>query len=216
MKVAMVGLRGLGDGLGGVEKVVREVSTRLVQDGVDVTCYCRSRFNSDSEYQGVNLINIPTLAGKHSETAVYAVGAMMQAAKGDYDIIHVHALASSLMAWIPKWFSSKKVVISIHGLDWQRAKWGYLTSKILKAGEWSAVHYSHHNVCVSLSLQTYFRMRYLNHPFSYIPNGCDFIDEHSHGYTVPCYQDHQKDSYILFMGRIVPENGVHRLIEAFQ
>jgi glycosyltransferase involved in cell wall biosynthesis len=166
MKVAMIGLRGLDDGLGGVEKVVRELSTRLVGQGVEVTCYCRPRYNTHTEWEGVRLINTRTLYTKHAETAFYAFGSIVQATRGDYDVIHIHALASAFLAWIPRWFSRKKVVVTIHGLDWQRAKWGLLARQILKLGEWCAVHFSNYTTCVSLSLLVYFQMRYLHHPFA--------------------------------------------------
>src|SRR5262249_30336241 len=160
------GLRGIEDGLGGVEKVVREVSVRLAAKGASVTCFCRSRYNKRAEFQGVKLVNTRTIYTKHMETAFYALGSMLKAARGDFDVIHIHALASSSLAWIPKWFSKKKVVVTVHGLDWQRAKWGFLARKVLQASEGCAVRFADLTVCVSLSLQIYFRMRYMNRTFA--------------------------------------------------
>ena len=212
MKIAMIGLRGIDEGLGGVEKAVREIALRLVRRGDSVTCYCRSRYNKRSEFEGVRLSNLPTIYSKHLETAFYAPGAMWRAVRGDYDVIHIHALASSSLACIPKWFSRKKVVVTIHGLDWQRAKWGYLARKILQFSEATAVHNADVTICVSLSLQIYFQMRYLNGTFAYIPNGCDAPPAGE----VPPPDGYARKGYILFMGRIVPEKGVHRLIEAYR
>ncbi|MHC4886958.1 MAG: glycosyltransferase family 4 protein [Planctomycetota bacterium] len=212
MKVAMIGLRGLGDGLGGVEKVVREVSTRLVERGVEVTCYCRPRYNTDSMFEGVRLINTPTLYSKHAETACYALGALLHASRQDYDIIHIHAMASSVLAWMPRVLGNSRIVISVHGLDWQRAKWGMAARNILRLGEWCAVHLADCTVCVSLSLTTYFQMRYLHHPFAYIPNGCDLPP--AEAVTAP--EGVESRGYLLYMGRLVPEKGVHRLITAFR
>ena len=214
MKVAMVGLRGLDEGLGGVEKSVREISVRLAAAGVDVTCFCRPRFNQLTEFQGVKLVNTRTLYGKHLETAVYAAGSILKATRGDFDVIHIHALASSTLAWIPRWCSKKKVIVTIHGLDWQRAKWGFFARNMLRFSERCAVRYSHVTICVSQSLQTYFQMRYLNHPFAYIPNGCDPVSPSAA--ELPPPDGLKKKGYILFMGRLVPEKGVHRLIEAYR
>lgn len=211
MKIAMIGLRGLDDGLGGVEKVVRELSTRLVKQGHEVTCYCRPRYNSKTEWEGVRLVNTRTLYTKHSETAFYALGSMLAACRGDYDVIHIHAMASAFLAWIPRWFSKKKVVVSIHGLDWQRVKWGPVARQILRFGEWCSVHLSDHTTCVSLSLLIYFQMRYLHHPFAYIPNSFDAAPK-----NVPPPADYPDGKYLLYMGRLVPEKGVDRLIEAFR
>lgn len=211
MKIAMIGLRGLDDGLGGVEKVVRETAVRLVQLGAEVTCFCRPRYNDKSEWEGVRLVNTRTLYTKHGETAFYAFGSMIEAARGDYDVIHIHAMASAFLGWIPRWFSDKKVVVTIHGLDWQRAKWGFLARKVLHMGEWCAVHMSDYTTCVSLSLLVYFQMRYLHHPFAYIPNSYDPPSG-----AVPPPEEYADGRYILYMGRLVPEKGVDRLIRAFK
>lgn len=214
MKIAMLGLRGIEEGLGGVEKAVREISVRLAKSGVDVTCFCRPRFNKRSEFEGVKLVNTRTLYGKHTETALYALGSILKATRGDFDVIHIHALATSSLAWIPKWFSNKKIVVTIHGLDWQRAKWGFLARRILLFSEKCAVRYSHVTICVSLSLQIYFQMRYLNHHFAYIPNGCDPAPKSAT--EIPTPDGLEKKGYLLFMGRLVPEKNVHRLIEAYR
>lgn len=214
MKVAMIGLRGLGDGLGGVEKAVKEVSTRLVKQGVDVTCYCRPKYNTDSDYEGVSLVNTKTLYSKHGETAFYALGSMLKASKEDYDVIHIHAMASSLLAWIPKLMSkyNPKIVVTIHGLDWQRAKWGFIARNILKLAEKVALRYSNGIICVSLSLFGYFQMRYLNGTFHYVPNGCDSVGDKA----LAPLEDFAKDDYFLYLGRLVPEKGCDRLIQAFK
>ncbi len=210
MKIAMIGLRGLGDGLGGIEKAVREISTRMVQDGHDVYCYCKAGFSKNDCYEGVNLINIKTYKGKHLETMLYSIKAILHASRQDYDVIHIHALATSCLAWIPKFLFKKKVIITVHGLDWQRAKWGFFAQKILKFGEWASVRFADMTVCVSKSLSTYYKMKYNQDKIEYIPNGCD-IDDQQHEEL----ESFPKNSYFLYLGRLVPEKGVHRLIEAF-
>lgn len=211
MKIAMIGLRALGDGFGGVEKAVTETSVRLQKSGVDVTCYGRQRYSTAAEYQGVRLINFSTLSTKHGETGVYALKAILQASRADYDIIHLHALASSFLSWVPRLFS-KHVVTTVHGLDWQRAKWGFVARSVLKMGEWCSVCFSDVVICVSLSLYTYFKMRYPDKRIVYIPNGCDIPDELE--YLPP--QGLSKGGYLLYMGRLVPEKGAHKLISAFR
>ena len=210
MKIGIIGLRGLSEGLGGVEKVVKETSVRLFKMGFDITCFCRHKYSTDNVYEGVKLLNIKTLNTKHGETAVYAIRSMLQIIRTDFDLIHIHALASAFLAWIPKIFG-KKVVTTIHGLDWQRAKWGVLARVILRLGEWCAVHFSDCIICVSLSLYTYFKMRYPDHNIVYIPNGCDnYIDVKL---DPPCGLE--KKSYLLYMGRLVPEKGAHKLLKVF-
>jgi glycosyltransferase involved in cell wall biosynthesis len=177
-----------------------------------VTAYCRPRFNKKNEYQGVKLKNSRTIYTKHLETAFYAVGSMMDAAFGEYDIVHIHALASSTLAWIPKYLGKKKVIVTVHGLDWQRSKWGVLPRSILKVAESLAVKHSHRCICVSRSLEGYFSMRYSGRLFHYIPNGCDPI----HNTLLPAPDGLESKGYNLFMGRLTPEKGVHHLIKAYR
>ncbi len=213
MKVAMIGLRGLDDGLGGVEKAVREISTRLVRRGVDVTCYCRPKYNDRSEYEGVKLVNTRTVYTKHGETAFYVLGSVYKAIRAQYDVVHLHALASCVAAGFIRRFSSQtRLVSTIHGLDWQRAKWGRVASGILQRAEREAVRWSDHIICVSLSLQIYCQLRYPRQLFSAIPNGCDPPSKK----IAPPPFGLEPEGYILFLGRIVPEKGVHYLIKAFQ
>lgn len=213
MRVAMVGFRGIAEeGLGGVEKAVRELSTRLVKRGVEVSCFCRSRYNSLSSFCGVELINTPTLYTKHLETGLYAMTASLQASLKGFDIVHIHALASGFFGWLPR-LAQKKVILTIHGLDWQREKWGFGAKTLLKLAESIGVKSSHHVICVSKSLLEYYSKNYPDHPISYIPNGCDLPNREL---PPPPPEGLTSRGYFLFLGRIVPEKGVDKLIEAYR
>lgn len=206
----MIGLRGLEDGLGGVEKAVREISLRMTKEGHKVTCYCKDLYSEQDSYDGIKIINIKTWHGKYLETLFYSLKAIVHACRSDYDIIHIHALASSCLAWIPKYIFKKKVIITVHGLDWQRAKWGLIARQILKLGEWGSVKFANVTLCVSKSLSMYYRMKYSKSTVRYIPNGCDMDSQ-----TYQPLEGFKKDSYFLFLGRLVPEKGAHNLIKAY-
>ena len=211
MKIAMIGLRGLGDGMGGIEKAVREIAVRMASDGHQVTCYCKSVYSQADSFEGVDLRNIPTVKGKYLETMLYSLRAILEASKKDYDIIHIHALASSCLAWIPKFLYSKKVIITVHGLDWQRAKWGFCARQLLKFGEWASAKFTDMTICVSRSLSLYYKMKYSREDICYIPNGCDRSnDQHK------SWAQFKSGSYFLYLGRLVKEKGVHRLIKAYK
>ena len=116
------------------------------------------------------------------------------------------------MLWIPKMFGIR-VVATIHGLDWQRAKWGNFASRVLKFGEKMAAKYADEVIVLSRNVQQYFLDTY-GRETNFIPNGI----------SRPVIRDaeiiHQKyglkkDGYILFLARLVPEKGLHYLIEAF-
>ena len=224
MKIAMIGHKRIPSKEGGVEVVVTEISTRLVQNKNEVTAYNRKGKNVQDksadkdvnklkEYNGVKIISVPTINKKGLDALIYSFFASIMVLFKKYDVIHYHAEGPCAMLWIPKLFK-KKIVVTIHGLDWQRAKWGGFATKFIKFGEKMAAKYADEIIVLSLGVQKYFKETY-NRQTIFLPNGVN----------VPTIREPQKiyekynlkkDEYILFLARIVPEKGLHYLIEAFK
>lgn len=116
------------------------------------------------------------------------------------------------MLWLPHLFGIRTVV-TIHGLDWQRAKWGGFAKKYLKLGEKVAAKYADEVIVLSKNVKEYFKNTY-GRETRYIPNGIDKPDIKEANIIKEKY-NLERDSYILYLGRIVPEKGLHYLIEAF-
>lgn len=208
---------------GGVEIVVKELCTRMARDGYAVTCYNRSGHHvsgseydnkEKEEYEGVHQKNVPTIEKKGLAAVSSSFFAALCSAFGGYDIVHIHAEGPAFFAWIPKMFG-KRVIVTIHGIDWQREKWkSGFGSKFIRQGEKNAVKYADEIIVLSKGVQDYFRNIY-NRKTHFIPNGvnrpsivdADYISS-KYGLT--------KDSYILYLGRLVPEKGVHYLIRAYK
>ncbi len=117
------------------------------------------------------------------------------------------------MLWIPHIFGIRTVV-TIHGLDWQRAKWGGLAKKYLKFGEKIAAKYADSVIVLSKNMQDYFKNTY-GRDTEFIPNGIE-KPEYIKPNMIKEKYNLEKDNYILYLGRIVPEKGIHYLIEAFK
>lgn len=107
-----------------------------------------------------------------------------------------------------------RTVATIHGLDWQRAKWGRFASTYLKFGERTAAKCADEVIVLSRNMQEYFKNMY-GRDTRFIPNGIERKQPAAARDIASEYGLH-KDDYILFLGRIVPEKGVHYLIEAFR
>lgn len=222
ISIAMFGQKRLSRE-GGVEIVVKELCTRMVRNGYSVTCYNRTGHHvsgveyddfNEIEQEGLRQKKVPTIEKKGLAAVSASFFAAVCSAFGRYDVVHIHAEGPAFFAWIPKLFG-KKVVVTIHGLDWQREKWkAGLGSKFIRQGERNAVKYADGIIVLSKGVQEYFRNTYGRKTF-FIPNGVnrpeirrEELINQKFGLT--------KDSYILFLGRLVPEKGVQYLIKAFK
>lgn len=224
MKIAMLGHKRIPSREGGVEIVVEELSTRLVKKGHIVDVYNRKGKNVQDknadidkqklkEYKGVNIKTIFTINKKGLDALIYSFLASIKVLFGKYDVIHYHAEGSCAMIWIPHLFK-KRTVVTIHGLDWQRSKWGGFATKYIKFGEKCAAKYADEIVVLSKGVQKYFKDTY-NRETNFIPNGVEkpIIKEVN---IIKEKYGLKKDNYILFLARIVPEKGLHYLIDAFK
>ncbi|HEM7391156.1 TPA: glycosyltransferase family 4 protein [Enterococcus faecium] len=222
LKICMLGHKRIPSREGGIEIVVEELATRMVALGHEVTCYNRSGHHvsgkefdqhKNKEYKGVKLKTIFTLNIKGIAAMSSSVFGGIRAAFGKYDIVHFHAEGPCAMLWLPKLFG-KRCVATIHGLDHQREKWNKLASTYIMLGEKCAVKFADEIIVLSESVQNYFEDIY-GRKTRFIPNGVKKIEIKSAGLITEKY-GLTKDSYILFLGRLVPEKGIRYLIEAFK
>ena len=222
LNIAMFGHKRIPSREGGIEVVVDALSTRMAALGHRVTCYNRgghhvsgSQYDSAASdtYNGVRLRKVWTIDKKGLAAMTASVSAALRAAFGRYDVVHVHAEGPAFMCWLPKLFG-KKVVVTIHGLDWARAKWNRFASWYIRSGEKNAVRYADHIVVLSRAVQTYFRETY-GRETVFIPNGVSRPERRA-PLEIKRRWGLEKDGYVLFLGRLVPEKGVHYLLEAWK
>ena len=223
LNIAMFGHKRIPSREGGVEIVVEELSTRMAALAHNVTCYGRrghhvsgAKFDGAvfTEYKGVKIRSVYTLNKKGLAAVTSSFFAALRASLSKADVVHIHAEGPAFMCWMPKLFG-KHVVVTVHGLDWQREKWkNGLGSKYIYWGEKMAVRFADEIIVLSRNVQEYFWDTYRRRT-SWIPNGatrseCLEPEEIVKRFGVA------KDDYILFLGRIVPEKGIHYLINAFK
>lgn len=215
MKIAMIGQKGIPSRAGGVEIHVEELAAGLVEAGAEVDVYCRKYYcrNRVKFHRGIRLYYIPTISTKHLDAIVYTLLATVIALFRGYDVFHYHACGPSSLCWIPRLFG-KKVVCTTHGLDWKRAKWGAIGQDYLKFGEKVIGRYANEVIVLNEPMRGYFQETYHRNT-NVVPNG---VEE-------PVLLDAQlikekwgleRNSYILFLGRLVPEKGIHYLIDAYK
>ncbi|MBI5077431.1 glycosyltransferase family 4 protein [Candidatus Falkowbacteria bacterium] len=216
MKIAFIGQKGIPMKFGGVEKHVERLAIGLARKGHQVYVYTRPWYTHAKmkTHKGVHLISLPSIRTKHLDAITHTFLASLDVLKKDYDIVHYHGVGPSLLAWIPHLFKPRtKVVITFHCIDRQHQKWGALARLALRFGEIAAVKFGHDTITVSKTLQMYCADKY-GAKTIYIPNGIDLLP------AMPAKEIKKKfsltkDSYLLFVSRLVKHKGAHYLIEAF-
>ena len=222
MKIAMLGHKRIPSREGGIEIVVEELATRMAAMGHEVTCYNRDGHHvsgkefataSLKEYRSVRIRTVPTLDKKGLAAVTSSVTGAVAAAFGHYDVVHFHAEGPCAMLWLPKLFG-KRCVATIHGLDYQRAKWGKFARAYIMLGEKCAAKFADKIIVLSEGVQKYFKDTYERETV-FIPNGVTKPEIREVNRIAEQF-GLKEDSYILFLGRLVPEKGIHYLIESYK
>lgn len=223
MKIAMVGHKAIPSTRGGIETVLTNLCPLLIKYSNEVVCYNRSSDKPEKEfekdiingsYKGVVLKKAPTLKIRGISAMLASFTAAFKASFSDCDIVHFHAEGPSAAMLLPKLFG-KKCVATVHGLDWQREKWGKgFASKYIMFGEKVLAKYADEVIVLSEGAKEYFKSAY-GRDTVIIPNGIsrpeilgDSIIKERFGIS--------KNSYICMVARLTEEKGAHYLIEAYK
>lgn len=220
MKIAVIGSKGLPPKQGGVEHHCAEIYPRMVTKGHLVDLFARSSYTGLSwrdryDFNGVRVVSFPGSGLRGADALASSALSAAAASLLRYDIIHFHALGPSLWTLIPKLSATAKIVVTVHGLDWQRDKWGKFSSQLIRLGELAAVRFAHRIVVVSEELQDYFRETY-GRETTYVGNAPASYAESDLGFSYGTSLGLERKKYILFLGRLVPEKCPDLLIQAFQ
>ena len=216
LHIAMIGQKGLPATFGGIEHHVEHLSRRLVARGHRVTVYCRASYGEipSRTYHGINLVPAATVGTKHLDAIVHSGTSTAKALAASADVIHYHGIGPGLVAPVPRLVSRSKVVMTIHGLDHQRAKWGVAARAVLGTAHWMSGYVPDEVIVVSRALEQHYQDRFGRRvvvihkgvgeapaaPATALPQGYGLVP----------------GRYALFVGRLVPEKRPDLLIQAFR
>jgi len=221
MKIVVAGTRGIPGIQGGVETHCEELYPLLVNAGFDVTVIRRRRYAEAVEaargldqWRGVKLCDLFAPRSKSLEAIVHTFLAVVKARRMGADIMHIHAVGPSLMAPLAR-LLGMKVVMTNHGPDYDRAKWGALARSVLRLGERAGSLAAHRVIAISPHIAGIVKSNY-GRTATVIPNGVPTPQVPGNAEEIiKSLWGLQARKYVVAIGRFVPEKGFHFLIEAF-
>ena len=213
MRIGILGTRGVPASYSGFETCAEELGARLAARGHSVTVYCRVPHivHPGTSYRGMRLVKLPTIRSKHLDTIAHTLLSSLHALTMRYDVALYFNVGNSPLTWIPR-LGGQRVVLNVDGLDWKRKKWGRFARWYIRACERWAARLPHRIVTDSRRVQQYYQERH-GAASAYIAYGGEPISAppgaHLRRFGL------EPRGYVLFVGRLVPENCAHHLVEAF-
>ncbi len=215
LRVCMIGLRGIPDVQGGVEKHVEQLVSNLVDLGADVHVFARRNYVAEKEpyvWRGITVHPLWAPRNTRLEAILHTALALVKARFLHPDIVHIHAVGPSLVAPLAR-ILRLKVVVTHHGYDYDREKWGSVEKRILRLGEWAGMRFSHARIAIAKHIADRMQDDF-SKTVHFIPNGVK-VDTKSLDDDVLNEFGLTKGRYVLLVARLVAEKRQTDLIEAF-
>ena len=213
MKIALIGTRGIPAAYSGFETAVENLAREFTARGHEVTVYCRPHMTEQrDEHAGARLVHLPTIRNKYLDTLAHttvSTGHMVTKERPDVAIYFIAGNAPVVpfarMAGVPS-------ILQIDGMDSQRAKWPRAAKAIIRQFEHMSAAAATIAVTDSESVADLYEQRFGRRLLA-IPYGASLPDP---GTTQALDElGLTPGEYILFVGRLVPENNAHLLVDAY-
>jgi glycosyltransferase involved in cell wall biosynthesis len=215
LRIAVIGSRGVPATFGGIEHHVEELGARMAALGHEVVVFARTNYQERPihEHRGMRVVPLPTVSSKHLDAIVHSSLASARSLTGGFDVVQYHAIGPGIPAVLPRAFSRSKVALTVHGRDGERAKWGRGAKAVLSAAEWLSARVPDATIVVSEDLARHYREAYRRRT-DVIVNGVEPGMPHPPE-RIAARWGLTTGSYVLFVGRLVPEKAPDLLLRAF-
>lgn len=216
MRVAFLGLRGFPDVQGGVETHAQHLCPLLVDMGCTVEVIARAPYQPAAvgEWKGVRFIRIWTPKSKGLEAIVHTfLGVLYAGLIARPDVLHIQAIGPALMTPLAR-FLGLRVVVTHHGPDYDRQKWGRLAKFVLHTGELFGMRCANARIVISRVIENIVSTKH-HRDSVLIPNGVVLPELPQTTATLDQF-GLEPGKYVLLVSRLVPEKRHPDLIKAFQ
>lgn len=220
MKICIVGLRGIPGVMGGVETHCEELLPRVASANPDwaITVAGRAPYlpAKPEMFGQIRVVPCPSTANRSLEAILGTLTGILLAARERSRIVHIHAIGPALLTPFAR-LLGMKTVVTHHGADYNREKWGAVASSMLRWGEALGMKFAHRIIAVSPSLAETLKQKFPAHAekISYIPNGAPAFGTTT-GDASDIFEQLGIDrgEYLLTVGRLVPEKAFDTLVRA--
>ena len=217
LRIIVLGLRGVPEVQGGVERHCQELYPRLAKRNCDITILARKGYVVEYPYEYKSVKIVPIWAPKiksleaicHTTLGIF----WLSMHRKHYDILHIHAIGPSLLAYLARRLGFRLVVTN-HGPDYDRQKWGEVAKFMLRLGEKMGGLYANEVIVISSVIANIIREK-CHRESNLIYNGVA-LPKKSEETDFLSDIDVTAGNYILAVARFVPEKGLHDLIQAFK
>lgn len=215
MKIAFIGIRGIPVVYSGYETFSEIMASELVKKGHSVTVYCRSAYVNPKikSHKGVNLIVLPTIRSKNLDTIIHSFLSTVHACFFDYDTVLYLSVGNSIFSILPR-LCGKRTIVNVDGMDWKRKKWEWFAKWFLNTSEFLSTFLPNEIVTDSYFIRDYYLNKY-NKKSTYIPYGGFIGNNKNDGLFLKKY-NLKKNSYLIWNGRLVPDNHIEDLVLALR
>ncbi|MDD5775862.1 MAG: glycosyltransferase family 4 protein [Candidatus Omnitrophica bacterium] len=215
LRICVVGTRGFPHVQGGIEAHCENLYTLLAEQGHEVIVFARRQYVKIDRpyiYKRVRVVPLACVKNKFLEAFLHTLTGIVAAVGYRPDILHIHAIGPSFFAPVARLFGMK-VVVTNHGPDYERQKWGTAARAFLRLSELTGLVFSSQVIAISRGIKK--RHKHFAFKTSVIPNGVSAADL-DHDEDIIDKFGLKRQEYILSVGRFVPEKGFLDLINAFE
>lgn len=205
-------------GAAGSDKFAFELYPRIVAKGHSLVAYCRiypkdNEVEKSTEYEGIKLKYYSTVNKAGFDTLIHSAKATCDVIfNNTADVVHLHSGANSIWAVFLR-FAGKKVVVSQFAMDWKRDKWPWYGKLFYLVSNYLTAYFPNHVAFDNVFTKEYFEKKF-NKSFDFIPYGSE-VKIPPNNKDILNKLGLETGEYYLFVGRFIPDKGIHLLVNAF-